>query len=310
MQNPIIEKIKVLYQNADSKILIEDCFNKIFTPLLHTKEIGVTSKQILDWKKAGLLLESDSNHEGWTEFNIRDGIWLKFISELRKFGMPYVDIKRVKNSFLHKVSSIQEKISTLRKNEPNNDAVGIVDDFMKKNLSSIDLEENQTVNEFDILIVILLLFKSEVNISFYFDEDHFAFVPSYEPITNTQKESISELNKLMYKKSFALINIKSLVSVFFENEKLDHVDDLFLGLMNKFEKDILEKVRSGDYQQVIVKIDNGEVIQLRLKKKKDDATENKISRLFKKGDYKEIQLITRDGKVISYDETEIIKMNI
>ena len=83
-----------------------------------------------------------------------------------------------------------------------------------------------------------------------------------------------------------------------------------LQLMNKFEKDILAKVRSGDYQQVIVKIDNGEVIQLRLKKKKDDATENKISRLFKKGDYKEIQLITRDGKVISYDETEIIKMNI
>jgi DNA-binding transcriptional MerR regulator len=139
MQNPIIEKIKVLYQNPDSKILIEDCFNKIFTPLLHTKEIGVTSKQILDWKKAGLLLESDSNQEGWTEFNIRDGIWLKFISELRKFGMPYEDIKRVKNSFLHKVSSIQEKISTLRKNEPNNDAVGIVDDFMKKNLSSIEL---------------------------------------------------------------------------------------------------------------------------------------------------------------------------
>ena len=180
---------------------------------------------------------------------------------------------------------------------------------MKKNLSPNVLEENSTLNQFDIIISLLLLFKYDIDFSFYFDEDHFAFVPSYEPITNTQKDNISHLYKLMSKKSFALINMKSLMSGFFENEKLDQIDGLFLGLMNQFEKDILAKVRSGDYQQVIIKIDNGEVIQLRLKKKKDDATENKISRLFKKGDYKEIQLITRDGKVISYDETEIIKLN-
>lgn len=307
MTNSFVQKIAAFYQNPDTKALIEDCLLKIYTPCLHVKEIGITSKQIMDWKKSGLLYQND--HLGWTQFSIRDGIWLRFIGELRKFGMPYDDIKKIKKSFLLDISSMVETISILKNNEPNNHVVKIVADLIGKNLSQNDVEENAHLNEFDILIVMLLLFKSEVDISFYFDEDHFAFVPSFEPITDTQKNNMGELYKLMSKKSFALINMKNLVSVFFENEKLDHVDNLFLGLMNKFEKEILTKVRSGDYQQVIVKIDNGEVIQLRLKKKKDDATENKISRLFKKGDYKEIQLITRDGKVISYDETEIIKLN-
>jgi DNA-binding transcriptional MerR regulator len=307
MHNLLIEKIIELLNNPDSKPLVESCFDKINKPLLHIKEVGVSSKQIMDWKKAGLFYETNPN--GWTEFSVRDAIWLKFIQELRKFGMPYEVIKQVKQAFLFDIDTINEKISQIKEDENGNEIIEAISVSLENASLNIDFDKNDKLNLFEMIVVALLLFKFKIDISFYFDEDHFAFVPSYEPLTHFQKDNMNKLQYLMSKKTFVLINMKYLMSGFFENEKLDHVEDLFLGLMNKFEKEILTKVRSGDYQQVIVKIDNGEVIQLRLKKKKDPAAENKISRLFKKGDYKEIQLITRDGKVVSYDEIEIIKMN-
>lgn len=306
MQNSFTQKFFDFYQNPDLKLMIDKCMLTIYTPCLHARQVGITSKQILDCKKAGLLFDQD--RMGWTEFSIRDGMWLRFIGELRKFGMPYEDIKKVKNSFLLDLGSVFENLSNLKNSEPDNQALKVMSEIIENNRPK-DYDENEPMNLFEIVIAMLLLFKSDIDISFYFDEDHYAFLTSWEPITITQRNNVGELYKLMSKKSFALINIKSLMSGFFENEKLDQVDGLFFGLMNKFEKDILSKVRSGDYQQVIIKIDNGEVIQLRLKRKKDNESESKLSRLFKKGDYKEIQLITRDGKVVSYDETEIIKLN-
>lgn len=307
MQNSFLEKIIKLINNPKSKTLVDNCFDNIKKPLLHIKEVGITSKQIMDWKKAGLFYETNPN--GWTEFSVRDAIWLKFIQELRKFGMPYEVIKQVKDAFLFDYDSIKEKISQIKENEPRNKIVKITSGFFDNAPSNKDFNANEQLNLFDSILVALLLFKSEIDISFYFDEDHFAFVPSYEPLTNFQKDNLDKLQYLMSKKSFVLINMKFLMSGFFENEKLDHVEDLFIGMMNRFEKEILTKVRSGEFKQVTVKIDNGEVFQLRLKKKKDTEIENKVSRLFKKGDYKEIHLLTRNGKVISYDESDIVKMN-
>ena len=62
--------------------------------------------------------------------------------------------------------------------------------------------------------------------------------------------------------------------------------------------------------QVTIKIDNGSIIQMRLTKKSDDAMIRKISRLLKRGDYKEIELISKDGSVVKCIETDIVKMDI
>jgi hypothetical protein len=53
---------------------------------------------------------------------------------------------------------------------------------------------------------------------------------------------------------------------------------------------------------------DGSITQIRLGKKQDDDLVRKISRLMKKGDFKEINLIVRDGVTVKFEETDIIKV--
>lgn len=65
------------------------------------KEIGIPSLLFNQWKRYGLIDPAQGvDSRKWTKVDFGDYIWLRIINDLRKFGVPVEDIKRLKNLLL------------------------------------------------------------------------------------------------------------------------------------------------------------------------------------------------------------------
>ncbi len=287
------------------------CNIEMNKPCLHLREVGISSKLISDWAKAGLI-NDDFNKGKWREFSLVEAIWVKFIEQLRYFGMTINDIKVLKKGlFPNNIAEIKEHfrkgldISVLSESE----AGKVVNEILKLDEEAFSKAlETANYSHFDAIILMTLLLR--LNSAFLLTDEGGVFVTIDNPLNDFHETKMSEVFRNLSSKSFALINIRSLFVKFFENEKLKSTSDYYFGLMSAKEREVIKKIRTGDYMQVTIKIDNGSIIQMRLTKKSDDAMIRKISRLLKRGDYKEIELISKDGSVVKCIETDIVKMDI
>lgn len=74
-----------------------DVFVELLQPKFSIKDIGVTHRWITHWEKEGLLTNPKvEKNEKWRKFNTYEFVWIKLISELRKFKIPFSVIKKLK----------------------------------------------------------------------------------------------------------------------------------------------------------------------------------------------------------------------
>ena len=71
--------------------------------LLNKKDIKISntflSSRVLNhWQKRGLIDDERINGKGWRKFSSSEAIWLGIVRKLRKFGMDFDKIKKVKES--------------------------------------------------------------------------------------------------------------------------------------------------------------------------------------------------------------------
>jgi len=57
---------------------------------------NISSRVINHWQERGLISDDRPNGKGWRKFSISEIIWLEIIVKLRKFGMDFEKIKKVK----------------------------------------------------------------------------------------------------------------------------------------------------------------------------------------------------------------------
>jgi hypothetical protein len=284
---------------------------EINRPYFHLKEIGVSSKLISDWTKAELI--NDSFEKGkWRKFSFCEAIWIKFVEELRYFGTEVDDVKELKERLfpttpqmiLEQLNQIKEESRSLNnineKYAAYAEKYNIYSEQMAKDLMAIEF------NFFTSVLLIAIALKS--NLAFYVDDIGGYFIDLSRNFDNYNSEKLENTLQKITTKSFALINVSNIIYKFFDNEKLIGNTDFYLSLMNKKEKDVFKQIRSGNYKQIVIKMTDGSITQIRLGKKQDDDLVRKISRLMKKGDFKEINLIVRDGVTVKFEETDIIKV--
>ena len=72
-------------------------------------DAGVSPRLFFQWKKAGLLSSLDTGRQ-WTKLNFVEFIWLKIIADLRHFGIPILDIKRIHDRYAYDMASMIEKV--------------------------------------------------------------------------------------------------------------------------------------------------------------------------------------------------------
>lgn len=295
----------------DKQSEIARLVEEINRPYFHLKEIGVSSKLIGDWMKAELI-NFDFEKGKWRQFSFCEAIWIKFVEELRYFGTELDDIKEIKEILFPKnQQNILDFLGELKKHTTSPNSINDKYNYLaeKHDIYSDQTAQELLANEFNVFTSVLLVaIVLKCNLVFYIDDIGGHFIDLSRNFDNYSSENLENALQKFTSKSFALINIKNIIYKFFDNEKLIGNTDFYLSLMNKKEKDVFEQIRSGNYKQIVIKMTDGSISQIRLGKKQDDELVRKISRLMKKGDFKEINLIVRDGVTVKFEETDIIKV--
>ena len=306
-----LESIGELFsEDPDVVEKVATFYKEMTAPRFHIKEVGISSKAITDWTKLGLL--NDEFQKGkWREFSFIEAIWVKFIEELKFFGMPIEGIKGLKETlFPTKAIDIKEYFSQMAEADVQNYLKNTQEHFNKA-LAGSDEEIEKIFDEikfsaFGTLLVAGLMLR--LNLAFVFDERQGYFVNMGKPLNGENALRMEGVFKDMIRKSFAVVNIGSLFSKFFDNDKLDVNADFYFAIMDADEREVITAIRSGKYKLITIKMEDGSITQLRLGKKQDEDLIRKISRILKKGDYQEIHLNVKDGSLIKLDVTDIVKI--
>ena len=281
---------------------------------LHIKEVGISGKLLNDWVEAGIVNKVEVEGNKWRYFSLSEAIWIKFAAELRYFGVTLPQIKIIKENICEFNKGLINELSDAIKAIPNpkeNESL----DYVKSKFSELQLipeaqlkkdYESIGISFFDLIMIYTLIFDLEVG--FCFTKSTGNFVDYSNKLGSVLGlNNLDVYQKAIGKESFAVINMKSIYQEFFSNEKIDQSDDFYFGIVTQKEREILEYIRSGEYSSVSIKVEDGIIKLIKVTKKDVDKLMNKIGRLLKKGDFKEISFLSRDGRIVRYDEVDIIK---
>jgi len=281
---------------------------------LHIKEVGISGKLLNDWFEVGVVNKVEVIGKEWRLFSLSEAIWIKFVAELRFFGVSLPQIKILKESicefnyeFVNDLSNSIKDVPVVKENESL--------DYVKSKFSELQLiPEEQLKKEyerigitfFDLIMIYTLIFDLEVG---------FCFTKSIGNFVDYSNKLGSELGlnnmdayqKAIGKESFAVINMKSIYKEFFGNNRIKQSEDFYFGIVTQKEKELLEYIRSGEYSSINIKVEDGMIKLVKVTKKDGDKLMQQIARLLKKGDFKEITFLSRDGRIVRYDEVDIIK---
>ena len=280
---------------------------------LHIKEVGISGKLLNDWFDAGIVNKVEVIKK-WRLFSLSEAIWIKFVAELRYFGVTLPQIKTIKENLCEFNKELIDELTDAVKAVPNpkeNESL----DYIKIKFSELQhIPEVQLKSDyeriglslFDVIMIFTLVFDLEL--VFCFTKTTGSFVDYSNKVgRELGLNNLDVYQKAIGKESFAVINMKSIYKEFFSNDRIKQSEDFYFGIVTQKEKELLEFIRSGNYSSVNIKVEEGIIKLTKVTKKDGDKLMQQIGRLLKKGDFKEITFLSRDGRIVRYDEVDIIK---
>lgn len=281
---------------------------------LHIKELGISGKLLNDWFEAGVVNKVEVIGKEWRLFSLSEAIWIKFAVELRYFGVTLPQIKIIKENLCEFNMELINELSDAVKGIPNpneNDSL----EYIKSKFRELQLIpevqlkkdfERIGISLFDLIMIYTLIFDLEVG--FCFTKSIGNFVDYSNKLGSVLGlNNLDAYQKAIGKESFAVINMKSIYKDFFSNDRIKQSEDFYFGIVTQKEKELLKYIKSGEYSSINIKLEGGVIKLVKVTKKDGDKLMQQIARLLKKGDFKEISFLSRDGSIVRYDEVDIIK---
>jgi len=311
----IFESLRKSDDNSKDAQKIMGYLSKINEPNFYIKEVGISSKLIKDWIKATIVDEViEKDNEGWRKFSLAEAIWLKFVEELRYFGVGLPELAQYKKRLFEiDINFFKAQKEAFQKNKGKNDLFLKLSKYYEGIFANGDEEALRQLKLFQptsFAVTLLLVMAQKMDIAFVFNQQMCGFIElsgTFRKEFPDEQETVNELQKHLSNHSFTIINFKSLLTRFFDNEKVAPSEAFYLGIMSEKERDLLERVKSDNYSKITVTLASGQIILTRATKKNNDKLMKQLARLMKKGDFLQVEFVTRDGSIVKYDETEIIK---
>lgn len=294
---------------------INDYYNSllknIHEPIFYLKDIGVSAKVMNDWIKYALVDEVKEKGK-WRRFTLKEAIWIKLIEELRFFGIPLKTIKAIKeNIYDFNGGLIAEAQSYFERNADKSEVYRNIYESSKGIEMASSCEKLGIRMEYlsQLSTYIVHTLSGSMNPVFIYSNEIEGFFnigdTSFEGEEVQNKKEVFE--KIISTQSFVLINLKSLILKFFADEKESSDLNFYLGLMNSKEKKLIERIRSSNYSKITINLQEGKIVLTRAQKKENDEIIRQIARLIKRGDFVDLEISARDGKLTKVNQTELIK---
>jgi len=266
------------YIEADAKFGLEDFINKKSFTVADTP---LSYRQTNSLSRDNLLPESRERKEGWRKFSFKELIYILVVNELKKFGLKHTQLVQLKESFFGE-PVIKNGVTENRTNKTNaTQAIGCVFGQVEMNIT-IDSE---------------------------------GLVVYYDPLCYVNSD-ISSLGAKISSSPYILISLNDIVNRFltkigkkpfpvtFSVAAISHKNDISIK-----ESELIKILRNGDYKAIRVRKKNGEISNIYAEKEKEvkDDGDN-IFKIIEANDFFDINIVKRDGKIVSYKMEESFKI--
>lgn len=293
---------------------LADLIEKISTRRFYVGETSLTRKTFLMWIRSGIMPYSFEKNK-WSQLSFIEYCWLQCVIELRNIGISLDRIKKLKeelfdlsNSIL--ASSLKEMALTYQGHV--NQKGRVLGIYKNPALNSKTLKkafEKIQISKFSIYLI-QTLSKDENTCLIFSSDETSKFI-----VFGTTDEELNAANSKMLiqikDQSFVCVNIRNIIHSLLFKDDSKRNDDLIIDFLSKNEKEILNQIKSKNVKKITIRFsDDSKPTHIEIEK--NGITEeiiNKVGRFLKKGKFQIIEFRTRDGKIISYNETDIKKLD-
>ncbi len=290
MKNKQSEIIEFFEESSD---LLELLFEKQF----QLSDIGLADNIAFTWTKAGLYIEKKRT-KGRRKYNAMEYVWLRMVTELREFGLPFKSIKKVKASLLNEIDFRAMLTEMLTAEEDSDEEIKAIQKEMKTAFASskelnklMDSTEGKLVNSvLTMLVYMTIIAKSDVHLLIKKDGTCITFEG------NPMRDMFTA--DAMMNGPFISFPLRHIVSEFIEKEELYELDEL----NNVFdltpeEKELLINLRKERITNLKVKTGN-ESLSFNVAEKPKELQKAKelLKELFEKNESYQITYNTQNSE--------------
>ncbi|RYF87500.1 MAG: MerR family transcriptional regulator, partial [Chitinophagaceae bacterium] len=301
--------IELLRENPDGLLSL---FTQFSTRYLHIGQLGIERNTLINWEKGGLIPYT-REEKGWRKFSFLEAVWIKTLEEMRALGVSTDTIRIVKealwaegqDSFYNLIlANVQPASKNLSLGE---DALkqlqGVTPEQLKREMAELQLSPLMFCMVVSLLQKITYLLA--VN-----KHQEILLVPLVNAASPDAHESVTRLHADLFATSCTVINLRSILKDLAFHSEVELSEEVLFSVLSPTEQRIIEAAREKQYQEILIQKDGeGEPTHIKVTKRGvDQALIKKLHAFLKKGEYGSIQFKTRDGQLIQFEQTSVIKL--
>jgi DNA-binding transcriptional MerR regulator len=286
-------------------------FTQFSSRYLHIGQLGIERNTLINWEKGGLI-PYERGAKGWRKFSFLEAVWIKILQELRTLGMSTETIRVVKESLWKegKDSFFNLLLESVQQSATN----GSIDKELVKQIEALGTEELKrelaTLQLSPLMFCVVVSLLQKVSYVLVVNKyEEILLVPLVSALSLNVHESVERLQAEVLSTSCTVVNLSSILKDLAFHSEVALSEDLLLGVLSPTEQQIIELVREKQYQEILIQKDGeGEPSHIKVTKRGvDQALIKKLHAFLKKGEFGSIQFKTRDGQLIQFEQTSVIK---
>lgn len=254
-------------------------------------------------EKEGLyeMLNVSEDRE-WTRFHFFDYVWLKLVSELRKFDMPVKEIYKVRQQFFTlNDDTIRTLLTSGLDEAANYPATIAVDakDLKNEEFNLIAFMYRKYFPPFNLFVLSLLLDRRRINVLVNFNGERGWFSPDLMNNPDLFTEFLTFSNQ-----AHVSIPVHKILDEFYDNPEIKLKDIQQVFRLTKTEIKLFEIIRTEGITEVKIKLkpDKGGYILIETVHQEDtEKTLLQLDRIVKKEGYKDITIKTEGTSICLFE---------
>jgi hypothetical protein len=305
-----LEWLKKKFSTPEGVTEFQEYMDSLFERRFTLKHASVKKQELAYWKKEGLyeMLNVSEDRE-WTRFHFFDYVWLKLVSELRKFNMPVKEISKIRQHFFTLNDDTIRTLLARGLDEASNYPVTIavdVKDLRNEEFNLIALMFRKYFPPFNLFVLSLLLDRRRLNLLVNFNGEMGWFSPDLVNNADLFREFLTFSNQ-----AHVSIPVNKILDEFYDNPeiKLKDIQEVFQ--LTKTEIKLFEIIRTEGITEVKIKLkpDKGGLILVETVYNENiEKTILQLDRIVNKEGYQVITIKTENNSIRHLEIRKKIKI--
>lgn len=295
--------------------LIEKYYPRIFEPLGKPSQLNLTPREFFYWTDKGVIdiPKQEEGQSPWSRLNLIEMLWIRIVTELRGFNMPFASLIAFKVEMFGSYLSMMKENQEITQNAINTLNLSPIEKKINEVLLNIEnIEQHELLKEFKFLfapitgiIMQILFYKKNIDLIIYKNKKEFCFTVEGFKHQELVQDEIDNAKKHTH----LILNLRSIVAEYLLEPNLEHLNEEF-GFITEDEKELIKVIRNKLVKEIHIKKDDNETITYTTTSKTEikDEQVKMIKRLLRMNEFDEVRVVLRNEKHLYIENKKKIKI--